>query len=248
MLDSIDRPRVVPAATNFFHPAHASGDTVEVSVNFPVATPSEAIGVPFDQDTVYAIYVFDSTQGSDNTADWAFGTAPAYGITGMLGTTTLGEWRVGQEGPIQCGEALYYNGSTEVSTSSSATNVSGQVLRWLWTGSCDGDGICRECDSGVDGAVATVCSNEQVCLDGTYWRGRSIDGTMRTINNDTRAGLLLAMLLIALFCLLVALVACMCKSCCSCCSGRKSTVQSKEGGKDEATSSKTAAAATPAQP
>ncbi|KAA0159998.1 hypothetical protein FNF28_05578 [Cafeteria roenbergensis] len=69
---------------------HATGDTVEVSVNFPVATPSEAIGVPFDQDTVYAIYVFDSTQGSDNTADWAFGTAPAYGITGMLGTTTLG--------------------------------------------------------------------------------------------------------------------------------------------------------------
>merc|ERR1712146_821748 len=95
------------------------------------------------------------------------------------------------------------------------------------------------------GAVATACSNEQVCLDGTYWRGRSIDGTMRTINNDTRAGLLLAMLLIALFCLLVALVACMCKSCCSCCSGRKSTVQSKEGGKDEATSSKTAAAARP---
>ena len=65
-----------------------------MSVNFPVATPSEAIDVPFDQDTVYAIYVFDSTQGSDNTADWAFGTAPAYGITGMLGTTTLGEWRV----------------------------------------------------------------------------------------------------------------------------------------------------------
>ncbi|KAA0148601.1 hypothetical protein FNF28_07434 [Cafeteria roenbergensis] len=174
----------------------------------------------------------------------------AYSTNSPTATFSASQTRVvqGQEGPIQCGEALYYNGSTEVSTSSSATNVSGQVLRWLWTGACDGDGICRECTSGVDGAVATACSNEQVCLDGTYWRGRSIDGTMRTINNDTRAGLLLAMLLIALFCLLVALVACMCKSCCSCCSGRKSTVQSKEGGKDEATSSKTAAAATPAQP
>ncbi|KAA0150999.1 hypothetical protein FNF29_04889 [Cafeteria roenbergensis] len=174
----------------------------------------------------------------------------AYSTNSPTATFSASQTRVvqGQEGPIQCGEALYYNGSTEVSTSSSATNVSGQVLRWLWTGACDGDGICRECTSGVDGAVATACGTEQVCLDGTYWRGRSIDGTVRTMTNDTRAGLLLAMLLIALFCLLVALVACMCKSCCSCCSGRKSTVQSKEGGKDEATSSKTAAAATPAQP
>ena len=65
-----------------------------MTVNFPVVTPSEAIDVPFDQETVYGVYVFDSTQGSDNTADWAFGIVPSFSTTGVPGSTTLGEWRV----------------------------------------------------------------------------------------------------------------------------------------------------------
>jgi hypothetical protein len=105
----------------------------------------------------------------------------------------------GQSGPVACGDAVYINNTM----SNSQFNSSSLPYVWLWQGYCDANRVCRECaPSGALVSPSTQCSNQQICLDGTYFPVLSLDQTIRTFANDTRAGTLLAivfMFLVLLF-------------------------------------------------
>ncbi|KAA0172658.1 hypothetical protein FNF27_05882 [Cafeteria roenbergensis] len=138
-------------------------------------------------------------------------------VTGIATTFTAATvpYLVDQPGPNPCGEFVSLNSSLSVGPDGAvSTNISGQVYAALWSGSCDGDGICRECAGGVDGSVATACSNSRVCLDGAYFAARSLDGTVRTLTNDTKAGMLMFLLFLVMFATAIILFMCICQTFC----------------------------------
>lgn len=104
------------------------------------------------------------------------------------------------EGHGYCGEKAYYRGNSR-----DAGNVAGMVRRNLWTGACV-DGTCMECTPGrwSPGSVSSS-TNPRVCLNGDIASARDVDGTIRTFNQDTRAGVLFTLvwgciILLLLFC------------------------------------------------
>jgi hypothetical protein len=125
---------------------------------------------------------------------------------GSLVTVTPGTEVVaqGQAGPIVCGAAVYINGSYNTNT---RLNYTGQPLRYLWAGICNIDGRCTECEMGA-ASLSSQCRNEQTCLDGFWHRTLSVDQTIRTFQNDTRAGTLLAIVFILLFLSLLGCIVC----------------------------------------
>ena len=125
-----------------------------------------------------------------------------------------------QNGPGICGEAVYVNGSHHTNE---RLNVTGQPLQWLWKGVCNIDGRCSEC-SGSPTFPPTQCGDEQVCLDGTWHRSLTIDQTIRTFHNDTRAGTLLAIVFLLLTMLVMA-----CWTCCK----RSPKKTAPAGGKED---------------
>jgi len=104
------------------------------------------------------------------------------------------------EGHGFCGEKAFYPGNSR-----DANNVAGQVRDNLWTGACV-DGTCMECTPGtwVAGTLGSAI-NARVCLNGDVASARDVDGTIRTFNQDTRAGVLFTLvwgciILLLLFC------------------------------------------------
>jgi hypothetical protein len=119
-----------------------------------------------------------------------------------------------QTGPVACSDGIHYNASN-ILTSIVRTNFTGQRVLTTWDGYCDAEGICRECPASLmPSDVNTQCSDTRVCLDGSWHRTISVDGTMRTLGNDTRASLLLAIVIFLIFVLFMAAWSCCCNFCC----------------------------------
>lgn len=120
-----------------------------------------------------------------------------------------------QTGPVLCSEGIVYNDSFAF-LQSVRVNVTGQRALTLWQGYCDGEGICRECQaSAASHSIPLLsCANTQVCLDGFLHRVISVDGTMRTLGNDTRASLLLAVVIFIILVLFLAAWSFCCNFCC----------------------------------
>ena len=135
---------------------------------------------------------------------------------------------LGQPGPVPCGEFVVTNGSYVTSTQA-YTDTSGMAIVALWTGTCNGDGICAECRASVGNSLNLQCSSQQICLDGRWWRAYSMDYTIRTLTNNATAGGVLAVALAAFFIAFIAGWTCICATCCS---GEGGGRCCKRGGKD----------------
>ena len=103
-----------------------------------------------------------------------------------------------QAGAVQCGESVFYTADQPSAVANPLVNTTGQSIGSLWSGTCDAEGMCRECTPGTSSTVSTLCLGHQVCLDGRAFRTLSVDQTIRSFTNDTRAGTLLTVVFLLL--------------------------------------------------